>query len=652
MKNKYINVINPKNLLIKAYEFELNGYIRKKTGEIYFNYPMYVDDNNICGLVNVNPNSKIVIPNSENVNKSNNLRSCDILDSRYCNVTNQEQEHILDKCYLSDHEKFELIHDIIGDDAYQNNSKYDTDGKCNEDEPYDVNTVKIILDNINDAIEKMKQCINPDPDSDSYIDIKNNFFIYNKKINKKTKVILIGDIRGGYHTFYRLLLRFIKYGYIEKNEHGLCVANEHVIILCGNVLDHGNYSVNILDLICDLIINSNKPDDIRFIFNQGIVEFEYDKNDYNSYDYDYDDNEDNNEENDIDDNYTTMINEFICKFHQNIKQKGKGHTQNKQKENTGKTSNPQNTHKQQNKQSSNKKKGNTNEISNPQNKQPHSKQKENTDNAHNPQHKQLQKITTIKKTDYHFEQEFHVNLTSKDELNKYIIMTLTNFYNCCPVATILHYCSQTILVCHGGIPLDTDESCGSNAFIKLDMKNEFAIVNENTGYQLMLNEFSMTSECIHGLERIYEEADEIVDTLPISKIGTKVLNEFMDHHQIDMIITGYTESTANTVLFTANKENKFIKYKKHVTSPDFVSVSDEIASNETDINVILHNEKKPLKKSDNSINGPIAVFDLNRFKNQNIYKKVISISSTTGPRHELTYDSFLLIEHDDHKNYK
>jgi len=497
MTNKYINILNPnacspKNLLMKAYEFKISGYPDndKDLPGVYFNN-ISIADRKKCGLVRVK--------NTTEDEKS--LRSCDIIESN-----DNTENSIYTEC-----------------NAKHPAKKKQTNHKCNLSKEYILSFFKMM----NNAITIMEKYIDISDYNDSQ-----KYFIYNKKINKNTKVILIGDIHGGVHTFYRLITRFIEYKFInDKYE----VNDGHVIILCGDILDRGGYSIEILKIIFKLLINSNKKDDIRFIYNRGNHE------DYPTYkDYGLFDEFKNKIEpfeNDIFDMYM---------------------------ETTSKT------------------------------------------------------ITT---------NEYTFDIFSN---------TLNEFYHYCPTAIILNYGSKKIFVCHGGIPLNKKKPCNDKDIVNLDISNEFNEISESDAHQIMWNDFSkeyITQKTIRDNYNDY-----------FCAIGSGLLNKFMKQHQIDLIIRGHQDSFGNTVLFDETHKDDdsiTINFKK-----DFISVSDEIKSDSNDINILLKNKQKPQKNKDNSINGPIAVFDLNKFNSQDKYKKIITISSNTGYGRKLTYDSFLLIEND------
>jgi hypothetical protein len=238
---KYINIINPKKLFIKAYEFKIFGYpeTAKADKKVFFNKLKQIDQQ-MCGLIHVKNHGLPI---------TNLLRSCDVIESA-------ENDELLNNNTTSNNVKsaetillnwLEKGKQMI---IYKNcNAKNKAFEKCEH-------LFTDIDELIKETTENMKYFT------------KSEYFIYNKCLDKKTKVIIIGDIQGGYHTFLRLLIRFIIYGFLEIKT-PFKVKKGHVIILCGDVIDSGGYSLEILYLICQMLNSSNSKEDIRFIYNKG-----------------------------------------------------------------------------------------------------------------------------------------------------------------------------------------------------------------------------------------------------------------------------------------------------------------------------------------------------------------------------------------------
>ena len=71
-------------------------------------------------------------------------------------------------------------------------------------------------------------------------------YIY--KYNTNKKVIVFGDIHGGFHTFFRSLLRLYNMGVIT-NMLTLEINPEYCIVFLGDVIDRGVYGVEIYYLL-------------------------------------------------------------------------------------------------------------------------------------------------------------------------------------------------------------------------------------------------------------------------------------------------------------------------------------------------------------------------------------------------------------------
>lgn len=89
-------------------------------------------------------------------------------------------------------------------------------------------------------------------------------YIFNIETNKK--VILIGDLHGSFHSFFRLFLRFLKKGYIKND---LTLDENIKIVFLGDVIDRGNYSIEILVIIFILMYKNNTKDELNVILNKG-----------------------------------------------------------------------------------------------------------------------------------------------------------------------------------------------------------------------------------------------------------------------------------------------------------------------------------------------------------------------------------------------
>ena len=77
------------------------------------------------------------------------------------------------------------------------------------------------------------------------------------------KIILFGDYHGSYHTFYRNMLRLHIMGVLDLQK--FIVNKEYYVIFLGDIVDRGQHSLEILEILFKFICNS----DGRMILNRG-----------------------------------------------------------------------------------------------------------------------------------------------------------------------------------------------------------------------------------------------------------------------------------------------------------------------------------------------------------------------------------------------
>jgi len=87
-------------------------------------------------------------------------------------------------------------------------------------------------------------------------------------ITEDSKIILMGDYHGSYHTFFRNLCRFHRYGIINLETY---VINEpYKIVFLGDILDRGKYALDILNVIFKfMVVNNTDPTNPKMILNRG-----------------------------------------------------------------------------------------------------------------------------------------------------------------------------------------------------------------------------------------------------------------------------------------------------------------------------------------------------------------------------------------------
>jgi hypothetical protein len=90
--------------------------------------------------------------------------------------------------------------------------------------------------------------------------------IYHIKATDNQKIVMFGDFHGSFHTFIRHIERLKIMGILDNN---LRINDNYMIIFLGDILDRGQYSFEILNIILDLIIKNNTEDKLKIIYNRG-----------------------------------------------------------------------------------------------------------------------------------------------------------------------------------------------------------------------------------------------------------------------------------------------------------------------------------------------------------------------------------------------
>ena len=97
--------------------------------------------------------------------------------------------------------------------------------------------------------------------------IKNNDDIIIKlEESNDSKIILMGDQHGSFHSFFRLIIRLISTGIMDENYK---LVDNYKIIFLGDILDRGNYGLEIMYIILKLMIENNSENKLNVIINRG-----------------------------------------------------------------------------------------------------------------------------------------------------------------------------------------------------------------------------------------------------------------------------------------------------------------------------------------------------------------------------------------------
>jgi hypothetical protein len=247
------------NIIIEFYEYFIHDFNDFKKNIVYKFGDFTDSEYNKCGSIGIEGSLK---------NLTENLSSCDPINSISGGGEDLEKN-------LVNFERNISTYDI--DNLYENYKtffvKYSTEEILNKE------SISNIFENIDDAYINQKNLLKNNIIMSNYIDqMENSSFdqLKNNNINdsillkinlsKSDRIILIGDIHGSFHTFFRILCRLHRYDILNLEDFTL--TDGYKIIFLGDILDRGEYSLDVIYLIFKLISVNNKSQ-FNVIYNRG-----------------------------------------------------------------------------------------------------------------------------------------------------------------------------------------------------------------------------------------------------------------------------------------------------------------------------------------------------------------------------------------------
>ena len=127
-----------------------------------------------------------------------------------------------------------------------------------------------LLEKVNKNMEEKLGLYNP-PIKDAtlirlYTDITDtDGYIRKLEITNRHKIVIFGDHHGSYHTFFRNMLRLHIFGVLNLNTYTINV--NYKIIFLGDIIDRGQHSLEILEILFRFILNDKTNN--RIILGRG-----------------------------------------------------------------------------------------------------------------------------------------------------------------------------------------------------------------------------------------------------------------------------------------------------------------------------------------------------------------------------------------------
>lgn len=221
------------------------------------NYTYANEKNKFYGFISSNGCATISTERNINI-KNNNISSCDVLMNSSDNKINLNftplNENYLEQFYKHLYNSYKLFSSRtnLADITSKN------DAFCH-----------LYVDKILNVAKRIgEKYIYLTQDINNFIYLRDHSFVQIVNLDPKEKVIVLGDIHGSLHTFVRILFRLHRYNVI--NLETFMVNKGFRIVFLGDVVDRGNFSLEIVFTIMLLIHNNN--DDVnnpQVIYNRG-----------------------------------------------------------------------------------------------------------------------------------------------------------------------------------------------------------------------------------------------------------------------------------------------------------------------------------------------------------------------------------------------
>jgi hypothetical protein len=140
--------------------------------------------------------------------------------------------------------------------------------RSNQVYKFDLDTFKKLLNSTICIYKKNLINYKPSINIDKEIDMMkadNEGYIRKINITNKDKIIICGDFHGSFHTFFRTILRLHIYGVLNIETY--TINDNYKLIFLGDIIDRGEYSLEIFEILFKFIHNDKNND--KIIINRG-----------------------------------------------------------------------------------------------------------------------------------------------------------------------------------------------------------------------------------------------------------------------------------------------------------------------------------------------------------------------------------------------
>jgi hypothetical protein len=257
---------NKPTIVAEIYEYRLSKYTIDKSHT--FNNIVETKNKFNCGLFEVKDNVEM------QDTKQDEFSSCDLIE-------NDNKKDMLDQYIKLDWSYFNYLYLNMSSKSQLTGIKYDLNDviqientltqaylsmkRYNQKNCYE--SIEYELGLSDEALRETSVDIMIDTKFKDFQQFYDHCFIYNLYVNKTDKCIIFGDIHGSFHTFYRNLIRLHKFNVINLKQYK--VMDNYKLIFLGDVVERGQYAIEILYIISKFIANNNTETELKVIYNRG-----------------------------------------------------------------------------------------------------------------------------------------------------------------------------------------------------------------------------------------------------------------------------------------------------------------------------------------------------------------------------------------------
>lgn len=236
--------------IFELYNFKLYGYNQK-------NDPQFFSD-----ISDNKKNCNITKPDNTQPNFDNDYASCDIITNNTNDIITNNTNDIkgvkfaneLD-LYTKSHTKL-LIRDqfkLTGNEYYNDDYLTSLHNNINKSTTilqsfYKTKTGKILNNIVGNYYHK-------------------GAFLYKIYVKNNKNIIIFGDYHGSFHSFYRNMMRLHLVGALDMDTKK--IHEDFILIFLGDIVDRGNYGVDILKFLFELFVVNNTENELKIIINRG-----------------------------------------------------------------------------------------------------------------------------------------------------------------------------------------------------------------------------------------------------------------------------------------------------------------------------------------------------------------------------------------------